>query len=552
MHFNIAQKIFGIAAIVLVMMAAVAIYSIQVTSEISKNLRLIATEDIPTSQSIGHINVRILEQFVILQRLSALEGNDEVAQQAIQLNIKRFEHLRTEITNKFTTVNAILSLEGEATLLNYFKKVEKAYLKFESFGQMLVQFRINQDHISFDSLAEDLDDRQDAIDQKISNLYFYMSKRTREAVQHTYKQERNLLMVNSLLTAVAAIFALCFAAIVAHLLVRAVRALAIGAEAVQSGNLDVEVPVTTNDEVGRLTNDFNSMVEGLRLKERIKDTFGKYMDPRIVTNLLDNPEFSKPGGERREMSVMFIDLQGFTAISEALEPDDLVAMVNDFFSLMTDAISNNNGVVDKYMGDAVMAYWGEPFCAPGEHARLACQAAREARSQLEVFRQNVRSKLGEKVDGLDIDLRIGVSSGEMIVGTIGSTVSRNFTVMGDPVNLGSRLEGANKAYGTRILLSDRTRELVGQSLNFREIDIIRVKGKSEPIRVHELLNDKAQSDNYSAALLAYRNQDWDVAETEFRQFATDPAAQVYLKRIAYLRTTQLPSDWNGVWVFETK
>jgi len=552
LRFNIAHKIFGIAASVLFMMAAVAIYSIQVTAEISENLRLIATEDIPTSQFIGRINVRILEQCVILKRLSDLEGDDEMAQQALQLNIKRFEYLRSEITNKFIAVNAMLSLGNETTLLNYFLKVEKAYLKFEDFGETLFQFRINQDQASFDSLAKDLDDRQDAIDKKISNLYAHMSNRTNEAVEHTYNQERNLLMVNSVLTIFSAVFALCFAAIVAHLLVRALRALAIGAEAVQSGNLDTEVPVTSNDEVGRLTNDFNSMVEGLRLKERIKDTFGKYMDPRIVTNLLDNPEFSKPGGERREMTVMFIDLQGFTSISEALEADDLVTMVNDFFSLMTESISNNNGVVDKYMGDAVMAYWGEPFCAPGEHARLACQAAKEACAQLEVFRENVRTKLGRKVDGIDIDLRIGVSSGEMIVGTIGSTVSRNFTVMGDPVNLGSRLEGANKAYGTRILLSDHTRKLAGQSLSFREIDIIRVKGKNEPIRVHELLNDKAQTDNYSSALLAYRNQDWDVAEIQFRQFAADPAAQVYLKRIAHLRTIQLPSDWNGVWVFETK
>lgn len=172
------------------------------------------------------------------------------------------------------------------------------------------------------------------------------------------------------------------------------------------------------------------MVGELRLKERIKDTFGKYMDRRIVSNLLDHPEFAEPGSERREMTVMFIDLKGFTSISEALEPNDFVKMINRFFSHMTDAISENKGVVDKFMGDAVMAYWAPPFAGGDEHAHLACRAAVEALDYLEKFRDDVKRELGEKAIDLDIDLRIGVSTGEMIVGTVGSRVSMNYTIMG--------------------------------------------------------------------------------------------------------------------------
>jgi adenylate cyclase len=343
-----------------------------------------------------------------------------------------------------------------------------------------------------------------------------------------------------------------------------VRDLVAGTVAVEGGNLDTEVRVTSDDEVSRLTGSFNHMVGELRLKERIKDTFGKYMDPRIVANLLDNPDIADLGGERREMTVMFIDLKGFTSIAEVLASDDLVRMINRFFGHMTDAISENQGVVDKFMGDAVMAFWGPPFTAADAHAGLACAAAVQALDRLELFRRDIRDELGDKADGLNIDLRIGISTGEMIVGTVGSRVSMSFTIMGDPVNLGARLEGANKAYGTRALISERTRELAGDAIAVRELDLIRVKGKREPTRVFELLSlghdqpalagPKCQ--HFPSGLAAYRRQAWDHATTAFnaclKHNPDDPPAAVYLDRITQLRAKPLPADWDGVWEFQTK
>ncbi|MHA1598788.1 MAG: adenylate/guanylate cyclase domain-containing protein, partial [Alphaproteobacteria bacterium] len=165
--------------------------------------------------------------------------------------------------------------------------------------------------------------------------------------------------------------------------------------------------------------------------------------------------------------------------------------------------------------------------------------------------------LGSTADGLDIDLRIGVSSGEVIVGTIGSEVSRNFTVIGDPVNLGSRLEGASKAYGTRILISEYTRTLLGDDLAAREIDLIRVKGKRQPTRIFELLRAPfPAADAFAAALEAYRGQRWDDAEAAFgdclRVIPDDPPSGVYLDRIAHLRNHPPAPDWDGVWVFDSK
>ncbi|MBT3307253.1 MAG: adenylate/guanylate cyclase domain-containing protein, partial [Alphaproteobacteria bacterium] len=202
---------------------------------------------------------------------------------------------------------------------------------------------------------------------------------------------------------------------------------------------------------------------------------------------------------------------------------------------------------------------GPPSIGSDEHAVCACKAALEALDRLQIFREDVRRELGAEADGLDIDLRIGVSSGEMIVGTLGSEVSRNFTVLGDPVNLGSRLEGANKAYGTRILISERTCELVGDAITAREIDLIRVKGKDKPTRIFELLDNgrkRAELDGFSNALAAYRKGEWDIAETTFQaclsERADDPPSNAYLKRIAHLRDSPPPPDWDGVWVFDTK
>ncbi len=551
MQLNIAQKIFGIAAVVLVLMVAVAVYSIQLTASISKDLRAVAQQHLPASQAVGRINVKVLNQGVLLQRLFVLSAEDGTESKTLSTDKQLYKQMGADVAAAFEQTRALLNRDDYTDMARQLGAIEREYQAFEAHGWKLVQAREANQKRDFDRLVAQLNPLQDAIDSEISNLHERMAAQTDRAVVKADQEERNLLAVNSVLTIIAALLALGFAAIVTRLLVRAVRDLAMGAKAVEDGDLDTHVSVTTHDEVGQLTNSFNTMVEGLRLKERIKDTFGKYMDPRIVENLLDHPEFTNPGGERREMTVLFIDLKGFTSISEVLAPDVLVEVVNDFFGRMTEAISRHKGVVDKYMGDAVMAYWGPPFCEPGEHALLACRAAADALKALDEFRASVHA-MGDAAKDLDIDLRIGISTGDMIVGTIGSKAARNFTVMGDPVNLGSRLEGANKAYGTHVLMSQRTHDLVSDSIEAREIDIIRVKGKHEPVRVFELRNDQSTGTDFLPALQAYRTKDWDAAEQGFGAQPADTAARVYLERIKHLRSALLPADWDGVWVFETK
>ena len=203
-----------------------------------------------------------------------------------------------------------------------------------------------------------------------------------------------------------------------------------------------------------------------------------------------------------------------------------------------------------------MAYWGPPFTGPDEHAALACGTAQDAFRNFEKFRTQVATELGPVAAGLELGMRIGISSGEMVSGNIGSAESRKFSVIGDPVNLGSRLESANKNYGTGTIMSERTRELAGSAVHAREIDRIRVKGKSEPTRIFELLDTAPSAGPFADGLAAYRRQDWADAEAAFRRCRDtapkDPVPGVFLQRIEFLKQNPPGTAWDGVWEFQTK
>jgi adenylate cyclase len=307
------------------------------------------------------------------------------------------------------------------------------------------------------------------------------------------------------------------------------------------------------------------MVKELRLKERIKDTFGKYLDPRVVVKLIDSPEgVIDTTGEKRVMTIFFSDIAGFTPIGEALTPDALVRLINEYFTQQAIPIQQRKGIIDKFIGDSVMAFWGPPFTQEDEHARLACLSALDQREQLEEFRLRLPDLMGLRKGLPDINFRIGIATGEVVVGNIGSELSKSYTVMGDTVNLASRLEGANKHYGTRFLISENTQKMVGRDVETREIDLIQVVGKSEPVRVFELLARKGELKEkgqklralFHQGLEAYRTRDWKSATRQFKECLElapeDPPAQVFLKRVDHLRENPPSHGWDGVWRFTHK
>jgi len=294
-------------------------------------------------------------------------------------------------------------------------------------------------------------------------------------------------------------------------------------------------------------------------KVMIKGMFSQYLNPHVVNELIAHPEKLKLGGERKELSVLFSDIAGFTTFSEKLPPEELVLVLNEYLSAMTEIVFKNDGTLDKYEGDAVMAFWGAPV-ELDNNALHACNAALEMQEKLVEIREKWRAE-GKP----NVQVRIGLNTGEMVVGNMGGTGKFDYTVIGDSVNLGSRLEGANKQYGTYIMASERTQELVKDYFVFRELDLLVVKGKTMPIKVFELLGRKDDSvpaekisaiEQYLGGLELYRRKQFAEAIKKFNEaLAIDPAdspSSLYIERSKVYLDTPPPDDWNGVFVLKTK
>jgi adenylate cyclase len=294
-----------------------------------------------------------------------------------------------------------------------------------------------------------------------------------------------------------------------------------------------------------------------RKKKALKGTFEKYVSPSIVNEILAAPGNIELGGKKVRMSVMFSDVRGFTTISEKLDPQVLTKVLNTYLTPMTKLVFDNKGTLDKYMGDAIMAFFGAPVTDP-DHAKYACRCALQMMEKLREIQIDFKAK-----NMPEIDIGIGINTGEMNVGNMGSDIVRSYTVMGDSVNLGSRLEGINKEYGTHIIISEFTYEDIKNEFVCREVDRVRVKGKRLPVRIFELVaegkvDDKTQKllKYFSAGYDLYLKQDWTAALTEFNAaLATeskDSPTQLFIERCQTYLELPPPSDWDGVYEMKTK
>jgi len=306
------------------------------------------------------------------------------------------------------------------------------------------------------------------------------------------------------------------------------------------------------------------MVDELRKTEEIKETFGQYVDPRVVSGLLGDPQMQMVNGEKKVVSVFFADLANFTGISERFTPGGLVKLINRFLELMSEPVTGHSGLIDKYIGDAIMAFWAPPFCADGKQAALAVEAALDDLRLIDQFRDELPELLGLQRDLPAVGMRIGIATGDAVVGSIGSQKTKNYTVIGDTVNLGSRLESANKVYGTSILVCGRTRDMASGAFEFRKIDDLIVFGKTEPVSIFEPLGAigavaEAALDHrtrFEQALRDFQSGDWNTAKTGFTACREvpggDAAAETYLRRLAIIQENGPPADWDGVWRLDDK
>jgi adenylate cyclase len=293
-------------------------------------------------------------------------------------------------------------------------------------------------------------------------------------------------------------------------------------------------------------------------KRFIRGAFGQYLSPKVIEQLMDDPEMLKLGGERKVLTAFFSDVAGFSSVSEKLEPEELVELLNDYLTEMSRIILKYEGTVDKYEGDAIIAFFGAPLSME-DHALKACLVSIEMQKRLQTLREKW------KEEGMpELFCRIGLNTGPMVVGNMGSKTRMDYTIMGDAVNLASRLEGINKQYHTSILITKETYESTNGGVEARELDVIRVVGKKEPVSIYELLGKKGDIGEkkekaikvFNDGLQQYREGKWEEAMDCFQKVldidSNDGPSTIYVERCKEFINNQPPDGWDGVFEYQEK
>jgi adenylate cyclase len=293
-----------------------------------------------------------------------------------------------------------------------------------------------------------------------------------------------------------------------------------------------------------------------------RGVMGKYLSPAVMTEVLKDPDNLELGGVKRDMTVLFSDIRGFTSVSERMDPQDLVAFLNNFLTEMTDIVYVQKGVLDKYMGDCIMAFWGAPLIQPN-HAELCVRTGYDMVKRLHQLQKIWISQGLPK-----LNIGVGVNTGPMTVGNVGSTMRFDYTVMGDAVNLGSRVEGVNKEYGTNMIVTEFTYEAIKDTWVCRYLDLIAVKGKKEPTAIYEVFHPIGESpepdltrpegfmEAWDAAMALYREQKFEEAQEAFEYvrelFFDDGPSMVYVERCEVMAQNPPGDGWDGVFVMTHK
>lgn len=294
-----------------------------------------------------------------------------------------------------------------------------------------------------------------------------------------------------------------------------------------------------------------------RGKRELSGLFGQYIPPELVDELSENPMAYSMDAENRNMTVLFSDVRGFTTISESLEPAELSKLMNAILTPLTSIIHKNRGTIDKYMGDAIMAFWGAPL-EDEQHAQHAMKAGYEMIERLQALKDEFKER-----GWPEVNIGVGLNTGEMSVGNMGSEFRMAYTVLGDTVNLGSRLEGLTKNYGVDIIVSETTKEAATDYI-YMKLDRVRVKGKTEPVTIYQPIaqlteissDEEMEIDEYEKALSFYYKQEWGKAKSKFKllqeSYETRKIYQIYLTRIEAYMKQPPPASWDGVYTHTTK
>lgn len=573
---SIKRQIVGIAVGLIILMAVTSVLSMIMSGKVATYLDELTSKYVQAYGHLARMNVRSLEQALALRQMAIakMQSPPDDAAYAERKRIYEAKGLEVgrEADGARSLINAIIAdtatASDNATLARIDSRIEAAnndvrrYLQEES--ERLFPVFESRDISEVRRGLIRVDALRDNFNTKIDAIRTDMLTQVRADAIVTMGHQRQAIFISAIVTALAAILGLTVSVLVSTGITKPVRRLLDGTRAVEAGHLDGAISITTRDEIGQLTGAFNRMVEQLRRNERVRETFGKYIDPQVVQGLIDRPALTASEGQRRVMTVLFCDMKGFTRLSEGMTPQGLVKVMNHYLSTVSGPIRNHQGIIDKYIGDGVMAYWGPPFTGEGDHARLACLAAVDMIGHIANLRTEIPELLGVRSVSSDCDLRIGIATGEVLVGSIGSEFMMSYTVMGDTVNVASRLEMANKIYGSRSLVSGATIAAAGAAIEVREIDRVVLAGQSTGQVVFEIMGradelTAAQQTlrvRYSEGLAAYREQNWDEAAQAFaaalEAVPGDGPAMTLASRVESFRLNPPAQGWNGSWQLDHK
>jgi len=587
-------------------MTASAVFSMLKIAEINEQLHLISKVYNPLRNLASEIEIIFLEENIEIERIEKIESelreleleknqlNNEKNKENIantdesNLTEKSDEFIQAEISqlNKelssdvalykkyFTHVSELVrSVEAELEKAqkltkNVDEKIALAALnatviaielQHENFHERSVSLISNRDILFKNrlTLEAQLVDDADKLIVQLDKLREDITAFSDTAIERAAELESLALKSAIIATIAAGLISIILSTIVILGLLRPMKALSAGVKRIEEGDLDIELIQHSRDEVGSLTKSFNSMAAGLRSTQQIKDTFGQYVDPRIVSNLLGNG-IEAENGRKEIASVYFSDIVGFSGLSEKFTPSGIVKVLNSYFDLMSGSVSDRDGVIDKYIGDAIMAFWAQPFCEQEECAGNAVEAAVQNIKKLQEFQRELPELTGLRQGAPQLDQRIGLATGETVIGSIGSKNSKNYTIIGDTVNLAARLEAANKVYGTELLVCERTAQST-RKYEFRLIDKIRVYGKTEPNSIYTVINnDDFTTDEMTeirdisqSAFSAYSSANFVEAVKAYQNilaiYPNDAVAKIFLSRIEILKNKDFNEGWDGVW-----
>jgi len=562
----------GVIALLLLFAAALAI-TLYMVKDSDDEVSGILEYHLPILTKLNSLDVVTYEIEVIAHRLI-----DEIkpSQKRIEEIHARNKKCRQEITSIFDETKRLSEAGSKDARNDLEDRLEMARMvgeidslksevdRFSEAATLPVVLMTQGKYVEAQKAIGNLHDYE-YLDQIITSVRKKSNQLAIGSLLETRGNISSIIWTNVLLFLSASVLGLFVFLMITGRLQAAFRRLTSAFHETADGKYSDPLPINSGDEIGELTSSFNTMVDQLKSKEKLREAFGQFLDPRIVANVL-NPATGelRQTAERRTVTIFFSDIAGFSGIGEQLTADTVVRLLNRYFTAATEVIRRNHGIVDKFIGDAVMAFWASPFSEGETHARDACLACLEMRSAFAAIANDISNITGLRRNLPKFHVRVALATGEALIGTVGSDTTKSFTVIGDTVNIASRLEGVNKIYGTDLIINEDCFHLAEQDVEAREIDLLTVYGKTEPVRIYELLGkigelDSSTSqlrDTFATALQKYREQKWTEAEKEFQNCLAirknDGPSLEFLTRIATFVRTPPPQNWNGVWQTASK